>query len=338
MDEDTNCSESTSNIYLYAGVSIVWLGLLVVWDLNSRHYNVNYVNALHKMIGATVLLKFLLTFFSFMARISCSSKTFSEYWILAEGCTFCLFNTFLFVTFLLISKGFCYTREYFDRDEINIMAITTGGIYIVFSIYLMQAGWLISLILVTVSYMWFVTNKNSKGMIKTLDNKILHMRRHNLLSSLPAVEKKLKMIKLFSNLFQVYMTIYIIECIWDCIIKYNQDYSKFIVFLSLGELNDFFILFGVCVIFWPRYNGQFFDLAEFEVANENRVPIEMHESDGKGIDALNETDQDQIFLLRQPYTDNNDYSNYLVALPISIKYHQEYESNLEEPLLARPLT
>lgn len=336
MEASVDCSNALSQTYLFGITSLVWLGVLIAWDLNARHYNSNHVNTLHKAIGATVLLKLLLSFFSFMARISCSSETFLEYWVLAEGCTFCLFNTFLFITFLLISKGFCYTRDYFDRDETNILAITTGGIYIVFSIYLMQSGWLILLILTTVSIMWFKINKNSNEMILTLKRKIQYMRNYNLVSSLPAAEKKLKMIQNFSNIFQIFMTIFTFGCIWDFFMYFTNDFSKFMLFLSIEEINDFFGLVSVCVIFWPKFNGQYFDLAEFEGENEDRLPIEMFESDGKGIDAITESEDNQKFMIKQPFTDNNDYSNYLIALPMSLKYHQDFDSYLEEPLLPRP--
>jgi hypothetical protein len=331
MGETDDCSTESSSSFQSGVISLIWLIMVIVWYANSRHFNSLFVNALHKMIEATVFIKFLEVFFLFMAQVSCESKTFKEYWSLAYSCTFCLSNTFIFVTFLLISKGFCYTREYFDREEVNSIALATGGIYIIFSIYLMELGWIVILLIATVCYMWNRINRNSNDMILSLKQKITQMRRSNLINSLPAVSKKLSMIQSFSNIFQIYMVIYVFTYIWSTYLKFKSDHDKIALLNAVSEGNDLFGILATCLIFWPKFNGQFFDLAEFEGLEAGRGPLEMLESDGKGLDCL--TENDSVFIVKQPFSQGDDYDNYLVAMSMTLRYHNPAQSDLEEPFI-----
>lgn len=335
MAESSECSLQSPSTFQSGVISLIWLGVVITWYSSSRYYNSSYVNALHKMIEATVFIKFLEVFFSFMARVSCDSLTFHEYWSLAYSCTFCLCNTFIFVTFLLISKGFCYTREYFDREEVNGIALTTGGIYIIFSIYLMELSWIVILVLATVGYMWNRINKNSREMMTSLKDKIENMTRSNLVNTLPAVKEKLSMIQKFSNIFQIYMILFVFTYVWNWYLEVKEDFDKMVFLVTVSEANDLFGIVATCMIFWPKFRGQYFDLAEFEGLEDNRGPLDMFECDGKGEDQLKENDS--LFIMRQPFTEDNGYENYLIAMPISIKYYKEPQNELEEPLLPRDL-
>ena len=60
------------------------------------------------------------------------------YWILGVGSTICLYNTFFLTSIILISTGYCFARDTFERNEVNYMAISMGGVYLIYSIFLLE--------------------------------------------------------------------------------------------------------------------------------------------------------------------------------------------------------
>ncbi|OMJ74652.1 hypothetical protein SteCoe_26362 [Stentor coeruleus] len=347
---DQECLYNSTESKIYAVSALVYLIIWSIWHINSKYLNSQFVNSLHKLLAFTLALKFFLELSSFLVSYTCQNTEMWRYWVLFEGSLFCLYNTSWYMALILISNGFCLTRENFETNEIHTMIISCGAIYIIHSLCLLQESYsevLLFIMLIVLRRFALSWLEKVKGILK---GRINMMERNRLATSLQSTKLKLSMINTFAWLLQFYFAAEILVVGVFLIIevlKYGLDYITY--FKIIDEVIELIGFGATCLIFFPKFRGQYFDLEEYETGHEFREITPMYEAN-VGEQGLVEDNYEKLpFVLRNPGEDEmnmeNPYNNFMIAMPMSLIYYRDVAaserrdqvSDINEPLIPREL-
>lgn len=267
------------------------------------------------------------------------SKSYA-YWQLALGASFSLYNSFLYTYLIFISKGYSFTKDDFEPNEINKIALIMGSIYIIFSIYIIVLSLFNIAIALLICFIYYRILKNSKKVIATLTLRINMMQVNHLAGSLEASKTKLEMMQKYRILIHIFLTsqlFLIVAFLFTTIFKEDDD--SFLLLLTLfEEVFEIIGVFGIFLLFWPKFRGLYFDLPEFENGNEIREVTPMYEASLSIRDS--EGSAGKLVLIRQPLEVDNEeerIQNFMIAIPMNVVYRRNSSEGLQEPLLGRGL-
>lgn len=136
--------ESEFTIGLHCMCSLIWATGAITWStfLCSR-----YSILLHKLMIFEPLLK-LLNSLSFAMLIFYRSESVPYILHLCYSSSFILARCSLYMTLVLISRGFGITRLQLDRVEVTVLSIIMGILYLSYSSYMIENDRLIALIII----------------------------------------------------------------------------------------------------------------------------------------------------------------------------------------------
>lgn len=348
MDQD--CQYNSTESELYAITTLVYLVFWSLWYINSKYLNSQFVNPLHKLLALTLVLKSFLELSSFLVSFTCQNTEMWRYWVLFQGSLFCLYNTSWYMALILISNGFCLTRESFETNEIHTMIISCGAIYIIHSLCLLQESYTEILLFIMLIILRRFTLSWLEKVKNILKGRISMMERNRLVTSLQSTKLKLSMINTFIWLLQFYLAAEILVVgvfmVFE-ILEYGLEYVFY--FKIVAEVVEFIGFGATCLIFYPKFRGQYFDLEEYETGHEFREITPMYEAD-VGEQGFVEGNYEKLpFVLRQPGEEEgnmeNPYRNFMIAMPMTLVYYRDVvvnerrdqASDISEPLMSREL-
>ena len=166
------------------------------------------------------------------------------------------------------------------------------------------------------------------------------MHVNHLTASLEATKTKLKMMQNYRILMHIFLTIQIfLSFIFFCLTFSSENMDFFPLLLTaVEETFDIIGVFGVFLVFWPKFRGLYFDLPEFENGNEIREVTPMYEASLSIRDS--EGNNRGVVLIRQPLEGDNEeerIQNFMIAIPMKVVYRRNSLEGLQEPLLGRGL-
>ena len=335
-----SCTYRETEAYIFGITTLFWLVVSNWWIVNNRFLNPTHVKSLHHVLTLALFFKFLLSLFTTLMSYTCTESPSHNYWNLGFGSTYCLYNTFLYTSFILISKGYCFTRDYFERNEINMIALIMGGIYIAYSIYLLVQQYLIILIILLLLLVWHKSLKNSAGLRDILTLRIGMMNANRLTASVEATKNKLLMVQRFRTIINIYF-VATFACTAVSLVTdiFGLSNTIFTINTAVEELFEIVGLFGICVVFCARFRGQYFDLPDFGMENEARGVTPMYEANLEPSVEIGRVETGPI-MIRQPFEDDGSKTevnivNYMVAMPIRMVFRRASIDELREPLLSR---
>ena len=163
------------------------------------------------------------------------------------------------------------------------------------------------------------------------------MNNNHLYASAQATQVKLKMIKRFKLVVYFYLFSEIVFLmIGGSFIIFDIKDTYRDILIILEEIIDIIGLFGICLIFFAKNRGQYFNLPEFDHRHQAREATPMYE-----IGSLNECQSFMIgerpMIVQQPLEDKsqiiNTYSMYMIALPLKPISRRNNSGDLRASLL-----
>ena len=240
-----------------------------------------------------------------------------------------------------MSKGLSLTRDYLERNEISLIALIMGAIYLGFSAYTINTDNLKPVVILMLCILWYNIHKNSARVIETLNQRYTMMRLNNLHRTLQATNSKISMMKLFKHLsdflFIAELLVFLITIFLGLLEDYEDSNTKIFIICSL-EIAEIISVSGICIVFAAKHRGSFFDMADFENGDEIREVTPMYEAVNLAEDQ--ETIQDKPFILINPTEDassENIYKNMMIAIPMTPIYRRQSADELRQPLLSNHL-
>ena len=241
-----------------------------------------------------------------------------------------------------MSKGLSLTRDYLERNEISLIALIMGVIYLSFSAYTIDPTNLQPLRIVILSILWYSIHNNSIKVIFVLLQRYNMLRANNLNRTIEATKTKINMMKNFKRLTNLLFFSQITNVIGkiSLIILYKGEYTSWDFFLTVfNEFLQIVAVFGICVVFMPRYRGSFFEMADFESGGELREVTPMYDVE---IPSGNqEIFNDKPFILINPSESPLDsfspYKNLMIALPMTQSFRRQSVDDLHQLLLPEQL-
>lgn len=330
------CEGSDALSLISLGSLIIWVAGTIWWIVNSRYINSRFTKPVHFILSFALVFKSSERVFSYLSLMFCESENY-QYYDLGLSSAYTLYNTFLYTILLLMSKGLSLTRDYLERNEISLIALIMGVIYLGFSAFTINKQDLKPILILMLSILWYSIYSNSKKVILTLMQRYAMMRANNLNRTLQAIKTKISMMKLFTKLTS-FLFCSQLACIFTEIIliilgeNSDLDYRT-----TLAVVEDFSLLvsvFGICIVFMPRYRGNFFEMADFETENEMREVTPMYEAVLSGQNQ--ELVYDKPFVLTNPvnpFEEQNMYQSIMIAMPMTQTFRRNSVDDLRVPLL-----
>jgi hypothetical protein len=258
-------NELEKYVYLLVAFGFLW-GIFTVWWIgNTWWFNAPHTKPLHKLMFSVPFLKSFNCIFLSLLASTCFEGTSYQYWGLAMTTTFTLYNTFIYISLVLISKGFCITRDMLHRSEIGEISMTIGAVYLGYSAYMIEPSRLTLLLLIMILSLFYITVKFTNQNITALRIQHSSMLQSNIAVLIPPVAKKLSMMRnylkilyfyfisqLFHNIVFVYGLPNLIEVSWNYFFGID-------LFRETCEILAIFMIF---VIFRSKDQGQFFAIPE----------------------------------------------------------------------------
>jgi len=296
--------------------SLFTLGWIVnTWIINKRH-----TKPLHKLICFVLVFRSLYDIFLSCFLITCSDSPAGAYWALATTTSYTLYNTFVFTTFVLISKGFCVTRDMLDRSEVTVVAMTMGAVYLGFSAFMIEPTQLGLLLVIMLFALFYLTIKFTLSNIKALQTHLMNLMNSNIQAMLPPVWKKLKMLRWFFYLAQFFyiqklFILLVLGLIIPLIVSVHWEY-RFTTNV-LDETWEIIVLFWIFIVFRSKNQGQFFNIHVMGM-NSQITPIapflqaRLPESFSVELSSVN---QDRPVIVQPPseFDRENPYHRLMVA-------------------------
>ena len=337
-----NCNDSDIALLMQIASMVVWFSGTAWWIINCRYINQRYTKPIHLILSCALVFRSIEEFFSYLILTYCASS-YSQYYDLGLSSAYTLYNTFLYTLFLLVSKGLSLTRDYLERNEISIIALTMGVIYLGFSAYTIDRENLKVVLMLMLGVLGYTVYTNSSKVISTLRHRYQMMRANNLTGTLEAIKTKISMLRLFRLLIGGLCGSQLVCVAADFVIGLFADIEREceeiecgIIMEGVMDFTQMVGVLGVCVVFMPRYRGAFFEIAEFDNENEMREITPMYEAvlpPGTG-----SVDSEKPLVLVKPSGEalgmDNVYNRVMIAMPMSQTYGPNSADGLREPLLA----
>lgn len=196
----------------------------------------------------------------------------SPYWSLAITSTFTLYNTFIYTTLILISKGFCITREFLERGEVTIVAMTMGAVYLGFSAFMIEQEKMIPLLVIMLTVLFYLTAKFTKSIIVALDYRRRDLIINNARPMVPSIIRKIRMMKAFLFFVYFYFTEQLMTKFLNSIGLVFDSCKYNLVIETVAEMTDIMSILGIFFIFRARDLGNYFYINELP-SNLQHQPI-----------------------------------------------------------------
>ena len=339
-----NCNDSEIAPLVQIGSMICWFAGTAWWMINCRCINQRYAKPVHLILSSALVFRCIEQFFRFLVLEYCASD-YVEYYGLGVSSAFTLFNTFLYTILLLMSKGLSLTREYLERNEVSIIALTMGAIYLGFSAYTIDKENLKIVLILMLGVLWYTIYTNSSKIVSILEERHQMMRVNNLTRTLEAIKTKISMMKLFNKLTSFLCISQLICVTVDFvfgIIGYDElKFAEMDCRTAVGaamDLSQIVAVLGICVVFMPRFRGEFFDTAEFDDESGVRGITPMYEAVLPPQEQ--EVGSDKPIVLVKPCEGNgegNVLNRIMIAIPMTQTYGVHVGEGLLEPLLSHQL-
>ncbi|CAG9326306.1 unnamed protein product [Blepharisma stoltei] len=313
------CENNPTISFYFSGLAVVWLSFTIWWIFNTWYRNKRFTKPLQRIMLLLLIFKTLCNFFFSLYYISCEDSAESSYFALAGISAYTLYNTFIFVILILISKGFGITRDVLDRQEVTLIAMTMGAVYLAFSAYVINPELVIVLIAMFAT-LFYLTIKYSYSNIKTLQTKLGYLISENIVQIIPAVRQKISMLKAFVVLVYFYFAQNIFTILFlimgvQIFMSPDRSYRNGIDIFT--ETCDSISLLWIMYLFRSKDRGVYFNISV--IGNEapaQALPPFLKAGIPKGID---EEDRDNVSLVvfcPQEFDKNHPYRRLMIATPI----------------------
>ena len=267
----TDCADIQALVYMYAASGTLWVALFLWWYVFVTCVARSHVRSLHRLMTFTLAFKCLynLSESLFLATCPATSPT-SGYLYLATCSSYTLYYTFLFTLLLLISKGYCVTRYALFRQEVTVVAVMMGAVYLCFSAYTLDQNGLYPLVFLVMATVLFTTARYTIRTLKAVRLHVTHLAQANVQELLAPAQKKLGIISCFLRLL---LTYFIVELVL-MVTLVPASLLSFGVLLANETAKE---LCEVCTIFWifflfrPRDLGPFGSLPLVESSDPQQV-------------------------------------------------------------------
>jgi len=270
------CPELWNYTQLFATLSIFWTFLTAWWLLNTWYWNSRNSKPLQKIMSLILGFKTLHLAFTSILFAICLKGPSLPYWTMAMSSTYTLYNTFVFVTFILIGKGFSITRQLADRSELIVVTMTMCAIYLGFSAYMADPGGLSLLMLVMLSLLYYMTSVCTQRSITQIKHQLLWLASSEIPEMIRPARQKLKMMSTFSALMSLF---FISQILINLIVSYGLPFifevqSGFYMWADAAEESlELMCLAWIFIVFRSKYHGQYFSIAVFDIPSESRARI-----------------------------------------------------------------
>jgi len=236
------------------------LCLFTVWTwLTYRKYpalGTPFHHLLTMVVGARLLNNTSISMF-FVCQ---EDEIARRYFALLEAVTFTLYNTFLYITLILFSKGYLSIRLTFTRDDFARFSYGLGLLYFVFSVYKLSATeleWLfVAVVAGTAVYSGVCTVKA----IRRAKRHLVDVEGLRLFAMLENAQHKL----LTLRCFQVFSTFYFLcDLCLVPISKAAPDHYQFSVSLIYAGV-EFILIALLCYLYRVRPLPPLYWVLDFE--------------------------------------------------------------------------
>lgn len=327
--------EGNSNVILSS--SIFWFLLSSWWFFNYKFINHQYTRPIHFILSFVLIFKTLNTIFSYFLAIT-SEKFYKKYFSLTQNSTYTIYNTFLYTAFLLISKGLNLTCNYLERNEIGLIALSMGIIYLGFSVYNINKTILKPILIIMLGVLWYSVYKNSAKVINNLSLRYDVMIVNSFRRAAKTIKAKLRIIKLFSYLANFLFVTQLICTFIDIFFIMTELENSGLcltIFNAFIEIIHAIVVGGICVLYVPKSSVAFFEIEDFD--NEDNI-CEVLPMYVAGIENQREEfSKNKPFVMIIPSNEeqnkNDQYGKILIAVPVVQKFTRPSLDELRENLL-----
>lgn len=235
--------------YMYTSFSVLWLLYAAWWGVSIWLTHSSLTKSLHKLIFVVLIFKALYIGLFGLSLLYTKSEGDIIYWGIATTSTFTLYNTFVYTTFSLISRGFCILRDSLNRLESGSVALIMGVVYLSFSTYLIAQDSLAPMILVIVGLLFYSSSSCSIKNIKSLQIRFFNIQEANIRRMLPDISIKIYKMKAFLLFSYFFYVGEIVKIALLCIEKtefFNSSkfiYTRCALELSVPTMSCFIIFF-----------------------------------------------------------------------------------------------
>ncbi|CAG9327458.1 unnamed protein product [Blepharisma stoltei] len=314
------CENDLVKAIFYVVIGGVWTLYFIIWMIYTYFINRQHIKPLHKILTFIVLFKMMNSEFAALLAFACRDATgWYPYWGLGYTSTYTLYNTFLYTSLILISKGFCITRELLDRTEVTIVAITMGSSYLGFSAYMIQQMELSFALLAILIIFFYLNVKYTLVNIKNLQWRFSILRNTNLPELLASYAAKINMLKFYLLIlhlfFVIQLSLFLAVEIGDLVIGENTlRESDFITIPD--EISESVGIMIIVMIFRAKDRGQLFFLSIYQDESEDQRPPPMMSARlPLGFDVPRSEEKPMIVMCPQEFNAGKPYKAIMLATP-----------------------
>jgi hypothetical protein len=197
--------------------------------------------------------------------------------ILGMSTAYTLYITFVFLTFILIGKGFSLCRSSMDVDELKLVGIAMCAVYLGFSVYMADPGGLCLLLLAMLLVLYYSTSACTQQSIEVIKLQLIWLITSEIPEMMRPVRLKLQMLTSFSVLMSLFFVsqVLINGLVSFCFPLVVEDHSSLYLWADvLEEAFELVCLTWIFFIFRAKYRGQYFSLTQYNVQpHHRRVPL-----------------------------------------------------------------
>ncbi|CAG9316541.1 unnamed protein product [Blepharisma stoltei] len=314
------CESDIIKVIFYSTAGGIWTIYFIYWIINTYIKNIQHIKPLHKIITFIVIFKMMNVDFAALQSFTCrDTSDLYPYWSLGYTSTYTLYNTFLYTSFILISKGFCVTRELLDRTEVTVIAMTMGLSYLGFSAYMIQQMEFSFFLIVMIFVFFHLNVKYTIENIKSLQDRYNILRNANLPGLLSSYMMKINMLKFYLLILHIFfieeLSVILAVEIGEIVLEDSTlRYSDYInipdeIFESIGIM---IILF----IFKAKDRGQLFFLSIYQDETEDQRPAPFLSARlPLGHDEAFHEENPAIVLCPQEFNPLKPYKSVMLGIP-----------------------
>lgn len=267
----TDCEDVLALVYLYAASAALWVVVFLWWYVQASCWARAHVRPLHRLISFALFFKCLLDISQSLLLATCpGTSATAGYLYLAACSSYTLYFTFLYTTFLLISKGYCITRYGLLRQEVTVVAMLMGGVYLCYSAYTLDPDGLYPLVFMVMAAVLFTTARFTMRTLKAVRLHVAHLALANVQELLRPALKKLSVLKSFSRLLLTYFVIELIlgmTLLPASILSFKVQLAN----ETAQELVELCIITWMLVLFRPRDLGPYGSLPLVDTGDPGQV-------------------------------------------------------------------
>lgn len=301
----------------YAFITLVWFWYSVWWSVNTWHFNKNYCKPIHRILTFFLMFKTLNCAFTYLSMITCENDE-TCHWNLATTSSFTIYNTFLFTNLLLLSKGFSFVKEYLDRNELTVVAMSMAAIYVGFSAYSINKTKLIILPLLLLCLFFSLNIYYTRLTLQSLIFEYRQLSSQNNPILLPYLITKLTLYKILFRTLCFYMPIKIFGLFFSWLFSPPMTTSNSISpgLKIIDESSEIFCLLIITWVFRAKNRGDYFELGHFSEEREMRRFIPINKAQVPTSLTVEKLENNPILLITPKGKNQCVYTNFLIANPV----------------------